>query len=83
MRCTLYLYLNRVYFSKKEIELSGDSPELSSEQNFTIRETELKSAIEVFRIENYRQIIKCQYDYDFVAGFTSKGNDYGRDEDFG
>jgi hypothetical protein len=82
MICTLHLYLNGQYYSKKDIALSVDQSDLDRKENFLIREMELQSAAQIFRIENYRQIIKCQYNYDIVAVFTSKVDNYGSDEDF-
>ncbi len=84
MICTLKLYLNGVYFRSKEVLLSDNNPDLSSKENLEIRETELKSAAQIMRIENLRAIIKCQYQDEIAAFFQSKMNkyehDFGRDE---
>lgn len=82
MTCKLVLYLKGAYYANKVIELSPDNDNLDEEQNCSIRESELKSAAEVFRIEHYRQIIKCQYEYDIVAIFESSIKNYGPEPDF-
>lgn len=82
MKCTLRLYLKSVYFISKEIELSDDVEGTYFEYNFKIRESQLKSAVEVFRIENYKQIIKMQYDYDITATFQSAMKQHSPSNDF-
>lgn len=79
MICTLKLYLKGHYYSQKEVRLSDDQEDLTGKENLSIRETQLQSAASVFRIENYRQIIKCQYDYDIVAIFKSSMTVYDFD----
>lgn len=82
MKCLLQLYLNGHYYTSKEIELSDDEDEMPRSMSQQIREEELKSAAEVFRIQHYRQIIKCQYNYDITATFKSKLRCYGPEFDF-
>ena len=77
MNCTLRLYLGGYFYISKEIQLTADRDDLEYEQNFQIRESELKSAVEVFRVEYYRQIIKCQYNYDITATFKSQMKEHG------
>ena len=76
MTCRLLLYLKGAWFISKEITLSDDNAELDDNQNFLIREAELKSAVEVFRIQYYKLIIKCAYEYDIAAVFSSSMLDH-------
>jgi hypothetical protein len=83
MRAILILYLYNQPFEKKEIELSGNDPELTWEVNMKIRENELQAQVEIMRLQYTRQILKVGWNnYCMAVVFESKIYMYESEPDF-